>query len=874
MKTAEFLTDLRSLGVEIQLKGDRLTCNAPKDALTAELRRELSTRKAEILSFLRQAEEIAATPTVTIQPAPRDGNLPLSFAQERLWLLNQFAPDNPMYNLLFAVRLRGELDESLFEQCWVEILQRHEALRTTFKRVDNQPVQIIAEFVPSLLSIISLEELPEIEREAEALQILNQEVQRPFKLEEGPLFRVKLVRLNQDERLLVVVIHHIIADGWSLEILMKEWGTLYKAFLQGQPSSLPKLPIQFADFAYWQKQWLQGEVLENQLAYWKQQLKGNIPVLKLPISQSASLTPSSQGSYQVVEFSKEFSTEIETVSRQEGLSVFMTLLTAFQVLVNRYTGQEDLVICLPSAGRKGVETEGVVGYFNNIVVLRTDLSGNPSFRELLGRVREGVLGAYDHQDVPFQTVAELPNLARIPLSKTLFSLEESFANLLELPGIEISSLFLDNQAADFDLGWLNLYDGSRFKIMTKYKTDLFNESDISEILENFQRVLENIIRDPSSHLFSLPYFRQINLDTVVEVEESNLQKTFVAPSNELEIQLTKMWEETLGIKPIGIKDNFFELGGHSLNAARLFFKIQEKFDKTLPLATLFQTPTIEGIANILQQKEWSAPWSSLVPIQPNGSKRPLFCIHAVGGNVLSYQVVAHYLGQDQPVYGLQSRGLDGKSQPHTTIEEMARDYIKEIRSVQPKGPYCLTGHSFGGIVAFEIAQQLVAAGEKVGLLALLDTFSPTVSTDVPSLSYQFYIHRLNLSRFKLKDKFLYVIDRILWMFEKLGDKIFKKFYQWFPGKNGDGIPEHFKVIEANNFQSQYTYEPKIYPGKVTVLRAIERPTKEYYEPFLGWGDLAAGGVDIVEVPGHHKTLILEPRVQSLAKALNECLDKV
>ncbi|CBN53831.1 condensation domain-containing protein [Kamptonema sp. PCC 6506] len=305
MKTAEFLTDLRSLGVEIQLKGDRLTCNAPKDALTAELRKELSTRKAEILSFLRQAEEIAVTPTVTIKPAPRDGNLPLSFAQERLWLLNQFAPDNPMYNILLAVRLRGELDESVFEQCWGEILQRHEALRTTFKRVDNQPVQIIAEFISSLLSIISLEELPEIEREPEALQILNQEVQRPFKLEEGPLFRVKLVRLNHEERLLVVVIHHIIADGWSLEILMKEWGALYKAFLQGQPSSLPKLPIQYADFAYWQKQWLQGEVLESQLAYWKQQLSGNIPVLKLPISQSASLTPSSQGSYQVVEFSKE-----------------------------------------------------------------------------------------------------------------------------------------------------------------------------------------------------------------------------------------------------------------------------------------------------------------------------------------------------------------------------------------------------------------------------------------------------------------------------------------------------------------------------------------------------------------------------------------
>ncbi len=361
-----------------------------------------------------------------------------------------------------------------------------------------------------------------------------------------------------------------------------------------------------------------------------------------------------------------------------------------------------------------------------------------------------------------------------------------------------------------------------------------------------------------------------------ELQPAASESGFTAPRDTLEIELQSIWEKVLGVRPISVTDNFFDLGGHSLLAVRLFAQIKERFNRDLPLATLFQAPTVEQLAGILRQKGWVAPSRSLVAIQAGGTKKPLFCVHAVGGNVLSYQNLAYYLGKDRPVYGLQSRGLDGQTEPHTKIEDMAADYIKEMRTVQPHGPYFIAGYSSGGVVAFEIAQQLVAAGEKVALLALLDTSNPLLYyKETPPLSYQLYIHWLNLNRLEPKQKLNYFVDLVIGNSQGLMEKIAGKFYQW-TGRalpNSGELPELFRRIEEVNRLAVRNYVPKRYSGKVTLLRAIERPTRKYYDPYLGWGEIAAGGVEIVEVPGHHKTLILEPCVRFLAEKLREYLDK-
>ncbi|MDF5711727.1 MAG: amino acid adenylation domain-containing protein [Nostoc sp. S4] len=347
--------------------------------------------------------------------------------------------------------------------------------------------------------------------------------------------------------------------------------------------------------------------------------------------------------------------------------------------------------------------------------------------------------------------------------------------------------------------------------------------------------------------------------------------SFVAPQDELELHLTKIWEKVLGIQPISIKHNFFDMGGYSLLAVRLFAEIDRTLGKNLPLATLLQAPTIEELAKILRNPSSLVSWSSLVPIQPNGSKPPFFLVHAVGGNILSYCDLAGYLGLNQPVYGLQAQGLDGKTAPHTRIEDMAAQYIKEIRTIQPNGPYFLGGASFGGIVVFEMAQQLYAQGEKVALLSLLDSTGlnnlPTTFFDLVS------VHLNNLAQLKPQQKLAYIRERLEWHISKIIPKPIRQLF--FNLGDADRSPQalyNLNVLEANVYASK-NYVLQVYPSHVTLFRAKLKSSKAYFDPQGGWGRLALGGVEVYEIPGDHNSILREPHVQVLAKKLKACLQQ-
>ncbi|MFN2513804.1 MAG: amino acid adenylation domain-containing protein [Pyrinomonadaceae bacterium] len=442
------------------------------------------------------------------EKAVKSNTFPLSFAQQRLWFLDQLEPGSSFYNVAQAFRISGALNLSALQKSFETIVTRHESLRTTFMTADGSPVQVVAPTLKMALPVTDLSELPEAEREAESRRLSTEEARLPFDLERGPLIRASLLRLQALEHVLLLNMHHIISDGWSTGVFVRELTALYEAFSKGQPSPLPELTIQYADFAVWQRDWLSGEVLEQQLSYWKGQLTGAPAVLDLPTDRLRPAVQSYRGAHQSMILSRELTDSLKELSQREGATLFMTLLAAFQTLLMRYTSQEDIVIGSPIAGRTRAETENLIGFFINTLVLRTDLTGDPTFRELLGRVRELTFAAYDHQDVPFEKLVEElqpeRSLSRNPLFQVMFTLLNAPGKNLELPGLTLRPLPADSGTTQFDIA-LAMFDGEEgLRGAFGYSTDLFDASTMTRMVSHFHTLLEGIVANPDQHLSALP----------------------------------------------------------------------------------------------------------------------------------------------------------------------------------------------------------------------------------------------------------------------------------------------------------------------------------------------------------------------------------
>ena len=438
----------------------------------------------------------------------RSQAIPLSFAQQRLWFFDQLEPNNIAYTIPIAVRLQGELDGAALERSLHEIARRHAVWRTAFAAVDGEPVQAITPEVALNLPVVDLQRLPFATRETTAKQKIAEQLQQPFDLGQSPLLRTLLVRLDPAEHILLLTTHHIIFDAWSRGILVRELATLYTAFSSGQPSPLPALPIQYADYAIWQRQWLQGEALEAQLAYWRQQLADAPTLLDLPTDYPRPAVQTFRGGKHTFTLSTQLTRSLKQLSQQEAVTLFMTLLAAFQTLLHRYTGQTDLLIGSPVLNRNRAEVEGLLGFFTNTLVLRTDLSGNPSFLGLLRRVRSVALQAYSHQELPFEKLVDsLPlerNLSHHPLFQVMFTLRNTPPVELQLPGLQLTSLETDNATAKFDLTLMFEEDGAELKGLLEYNADLFEPDTIQRLAKHLQVLLEAIACQPDQRLSELP----------------------------------------------------------------------------------------------------------------------------------------------------------------------------------------------------------------------------------------------------------------------------------------------------------------------------------------------------------------------------------
>jgi amino acid adenylation domain-containing protein len=433
---------------------------------------------------------------------------PLSFAQQRLWFLDQYEPNSSVYNVESALRLRGSLDVAALERSLNEIVRRHEALRTTFSVVGGVPVQVIAPPLAVSLSIEGLTGCPEEEREERARDRVREETRRPFDLIKGPLFRSTLLKLGDEDHILLLTMHHVVSDGWSMGVLQRELSVLYRAFMKGQSSPLGDLPIQYADYAVWQREWLQGDVLEKQLSYWKEQLEGVPAVLNLPTDRPRPAVQSFRGRRQSIELSKDLTQGLKTLSRKEGVTLFMTLLAAFQTLLYRYTGKEDIVVGSPIVNRNRTEIEGLIGFFVNTLVLRSDLSGNPTFREVLGRVRKTALQAYDHQDFPFEKLVEelqpKRSLSHSPLFQVMFVLQNTPPSAIKLGSLRVNPVRMAGETAKFDLTLSLREEAGELKGTLQYSADLFDETTITRMSAHFRTLLEGIVAKPDQLILDLP----------------------------------------------------------------------------------------------------------------------------------------------------------------------------------------------------------------------------------------------------------------------------------------------------------------------------------------------------------------------------------
>ncbi|MCJ8281909.1 MAG: condensation domain-containing protein, partial [Rivularia sp. ALOHA_DT_140] len=434
--------------------------------------------------------------------------LPLSFAQERLWFLHQLEPDNTAYNIAIAWRFTGNLDIELLKGCLNTIVQRHDILRTSFVAVNGQPSQFIIPQLQLSLPIIDLRSLPKLNCQIEIDKLTKQEAQYPFKLNEAPLLRVKLLQISDNENILLLTLHHIIADGWSRGIILRELTVLYKS------STLPELPIQYVDFAVYQQQWLQGEELTAQVNYWKQQLE-NLSVLELPTDNPRKPVQTFCSATESVLISKEVLNGLKDLSRKQSVTLFMSALAAFKVLLHRYTSEDDIAIGSPTANRNWQELEPLIGFFVNTLVLRTDVSGNPTFIELLQRVKDVAAGAFKHQDLPFAKLVEEiqpeRSLSHNPLFGVMFQVQNEAYQLqnavnpeLAIPGLSLEQMWSYSGSTKFDMTWHLIERNEGLLAVVEYRTDLFNQDTVARMLGHYQVLLKGIIDNPKQRLSELP----------------------------------------------------------------------------------------------------------------------------------------------------------------------------------------------------------------------------------------------------------------------------------------------------------------------------------------------------------------------------------
>ena len=833
----------------------------------------VSREKRELLrKLLRPASE------------PKGLSARLTESQARLWEIETYESTPGIHDFSLAYSLHGALDVVVLEKAFRVVASRHANLHTRIVNRGGEPqledVPLTGPLIESRLAGADIEGL------------LVAEAARPLDPTSGRGWRAVLFRVSPEVHTLLLHFHHVFVDRWSVAVLIKELSDAYVAFCDGRqplfalaPNSVEEPLLREADLLYWKRVFVEAP-----------------EPLRLPLTRHEKRVADYAGERLEFEICSATAQGLKSAAAAQSATLFAALVAGFAGFLHAHTGQEDVVLCTPMVGRHRAGSRSAIGYFNNILPVRLDLSGDPEFQALVGRVATQSSEMLDAQDVPFHRITQLPELAGRRITQCLVALQNIPGLDLEIPGIISSYKDIHNGTANFDVTLFCEEREGKLRCLFDYKTSVLEPTAAELLKDRLLEFLRVASERPSARLSSLPrhsitearkagdaLYAEGTGDANQDLPTEGMPG-YVAPRNETEQQLVDIWVEFLGTGQIGVHDNFFDLGGHSLLAVRVLARILEKWPyQHVTIAIFVQAPTVAELAALLQSGKQIST-CCVVPYRTSGTKPPFFCLPGGGGNVLSLRDLAASMSDDQPFYCLQAKGLDG-SDPLRSVEEAAEFYIREVRTVQPEGPYYLGGASFGGSLAFEMARKLRGHGQEVGLLALIDAKNfayhrTRAKTTQLYENARFFRRRLTYHFKKVRDVPLH--DRLNYVSarmkpvkhylsrlmavarrESLNDIPAAAILQGV-GDEAGVIKETLNRVTQASIDAARTYVPQFYEGEITLFRAAEQNDSPDADPALGWAPFASK-VHIIEVQGNHENVCFEPQVDSIGKGIEAAI---
>lgn len=784
-----------------------------------------------------------------------EAHYPLTTNQKQIWSLNALYPESLSHNISTLIRIRKKLDSDIVTKTLNTIVERQEVLRSRFVVHQGVPRQV---FVPSYHYEVKFTPIIECELKAD----VQRELKHCFNLEHDQLMRVKFYKLKEDEFIFLFMVHHIIWDGLSNILFFHEFNEIYESYSSGKAPNLSPLRMTYKDYALKEQAFFETHDFFNQKNEWKDLLSGLEGTLNLPVDferQEKIRTDSHTVYFHLDQKDLE---EVEQFAQERFVSLYNIFFTVYKITLAKITGDLDLVVGTPVHGRHLRETRKTFGYFINSLPVRSRLNSEGSFKENLGIVLESLKNSFYNQQVPFETIIQSvdipPHFGTTPLFQTLFVYLDVTKELDVFKEMGYEQVKAERSDAYTEMDFYLYKSREKVEGAFEFRKDLFKPQTIEAFGEVFKDILQQVIQNEYITLKELG------------IQPSGSERIKSAGTSEIKIdsfsyhsptidEVKNIWKEVLGIQEIDPDAHFFSLGGHSVMAVEIFGLINEKFKLNLSMGTLFEASTIKRLSYLIDRESGRTQkkllqvsgLKSIVTIKPGHDEaEAIFCIHGIGGNVLNYHRLIEAMG-DKALYGVQALGVNGLDQPLESIHEMARFYMKEIRQVQPKGPYILAGGSMGGLIALEVAKLLKDTGEEIKTLLMFDTFGPN-----------FNWRKYGWERSSLK-------ERLMMAIKEKPKRWFKELRLFYYSKTGKTLPHSIRYfyVESKNGKALRAYRPNRYDGDLTLIRAPYKERGWYADPDLGWRGVIGGEIRTIVVDGDHQNMIETPELSQVMRKL-------
>gem|GEM_PF-6822539 len=855
------------------------------ERLGAQIPLELLFSKPILKDLAFDIDRALTTEQQVMPTLSRNTDLPPSFSQRRLWFLNEYYPDSPLYNVPFSMNIIGHLDIEALQKSVSCIVNRHEGLKTTFVYEHDKLLQIINQSKNIELNKIQIKGNATCNKET-LDNLIIKSASTPFNMKKGPLYRFDLFISNTSHHTLLVNMHHSITDGWSTGIFFKEMAAAYNQYHRHQTPCFAPLKLQYADYANWQQTQLE-HILDKDYAYWKNKINQEGQPLNLPYDFPLKNNLAYDGAWETMRVESDLSESLAKACTKKKCTAYMLLLTVLKIQLQRITLQNDISIGSPIANRKHQNFSGVIGFFVNTIILRSRLSEDFTFNQCLDLIKKECIDAQAHQDVPFDLLVEKLNperrTGRNPFFNVMFSLQDNTQWQVNLVDLKTTINEISTDTSKFDLLFFAEEHDSGLSLRAEYNTDLFKQTTIQKILRDYKGILKQVIDNPNTKIsaISISDFARSHLNPNKNNESQRALKSSAENSKtevgrslptETEKSLIDIWSELLHLDNVDLTDNFFSLGGNSLLAMRMTYQIEKKMDCHLPLSVLFESPTIHELAKQIETQQHDLITKNIVTIKKGGGKYPVFYLPGGGGHVLSFYHLTAEMKLDCPEYGLNLPGLDKITPVCTSIEDMADFFLDIIKTVQPHGPYFLCGYSIGGRVAYEMACRLQDQGQEIGFLGLIGATAPGYPRNSSKKWKRIYYRIQDFLSLSMKLKIEYV--RIRQKLKKIRKQ--KKIAKQKGMHENKRLMFSEKVMQAS-LQAYYGYKTNhLFKGPAVLIKeqkGWDLLYANYDDPLYGWGKYIEGEIQVHSIACEHLELFNQPHVRQLGKILEHEISK-